>query len=288
INGIDFKGEAITFKATTAGILSTLSHCIELMVKREDSWQKRLDKVQRCVAGVLRGTVSHIIMTHCLTNQFPLLIRLKACHLKVQLKSRERGLLENDFIDFLVETFKTAEHRAAQAPNTKMDTFTELQLYIELVSASDDVHRFSSQVEEMVQNHMTYSLQDVGGDANWQLVIEEGEMKDSLLLFMLHKQVYRREVEENGIVLDPLKATHAVKGVTGHEVCHYFWDTDVRNDWETETGCMFDQQSVFGCVSESVACLPEGRSLSVSHQEDSGNKRKRSRHVAGVQFLCRP
>ncbi|GAB0203944.1 ceramide transfer protein [Grus japonensis] len=77
-------------------------------------------------------------------------------------------------------------------------------------------------VEEMVQNHMTYSLQDVGGDANWQLVVEEGEMK-----------VYRREVEENGIVLDPLKATHAVKGVTGHEVCHYFWNVDVRNDWET-------------------------------------------------------
>lgn len=29
----------------------------------------------------------------------------------------------------------------------------------------------------MVQNHVTYSLQDVGGDANWQLVVEEGEMK---------------------------------------------------------------------------------------------------------------
>lgn len=35
------------------------------------------------------------------------------------------------------------------------------------------------QVEEMVKNHMTYSLQDVGGDANWQLVVEEGEMKVS-------------------------------------------------------------------------------------------------------------
>ncbi|CAD7666566.1 unnamed protein product [Nyctereutes procyonoides] len=80
----------------------------------------------------------------------------------------------------------------------------------------------SPDVEEMVQNHMTYSLQDVGGDANWQLVVEEGEMK-----------VYRREVEENGIVLYPLKATHAVKGVTGHEVCNYFWNVDVRNDWET-------------------------------------------------------
>ena len=46
-------------------------------------------------------------------------------------------------------------------------------------------------------------------------------------------QVYRREVEENGIVLDPLKATHSVKGVTGHEVCNYFWDTAYRNDWES-------------------------------------------------------
>lgn len=50
INGIDFKGEAITFKATTAGILATLSHCIDLMVKREDSWQRRLDKV--CNLGI--------------------------------------------------------------------------------------------------------------------------------------------------------------------------------------------------------------------------------------------
>ena len=41
-------------------------------------------------------------------------------------------------------------------------------------------------------------------------------------------------MEENGIVLDPLKATHAVKGVTGHEVCHYFWDTAVRMDWESK------------------------------------------------------
>lgn len=36
----------------------------------------------------------------------------------------------------------------------------------------------------MVQNHMTYSLQDVGGDANWQIVVEEGEMKVNIW-FML-------------------------------------------------------------------------------------------------------
>jgi len=46
------------------------------------------------------------------------------------------------------------------------------------------VYSFSSKVEEMVQNHMTYSLQDVGGDANWQLVVEEGEMKVNIWGFV--------------------------------------------------------------------------------------------------------
>lgn len=55
------------------------------------------------------------------------------------------------------------------------------------------------------------------------------------VFFLMRVQVYRREVEENGIVLDPLKATHSVKGVTGHEVCHYFWDTTYRNDWESRS-----------------------------------------------------
>lgn len=45
LNGIDFRGEAITFKATTAGIIASLSHCIETMARREDYWQKKFDKV---------------------------------------------------------------------------------------------------------------------------------------------------------------------------------------------------------------------------------------------------
>uniref|UniRef100_A0AAQ5XLM9 Ceramide transfer protein n=1 Tax=Amphiprion ocellaris TaxID=80972 RepID=A0AAQ5XLM9_AMPOC len=181
INGIDFKGEAITFKATTAGILATLSHCIDLMVKREDSWQKRLDK---------EGPNS-------LINEDEFFDAVEA------------ALDRQDKIEEQCQTEKTRIQRSSPVPPGD-------------VYSSTGTHRFSDKVEEMVQSHMTYSLQDVGGDANWQLVVEEGEMK-----------VYRREVEENGIVLDPLKATHSVKGVTGHEVCHYFWDTTYRNDWET-------------------------------------------------------
>ena len=37
-------GEAITFKATTAGILATLGHCIELMNQREEAWHQKLSK----------------------------------------------------------------------------------------------------------------------------------------------------------------------------------------------------------------------------------------------------
>uniref|UniRef100_A0A8C4IL85 Ceramide transfer protein n=1 Tax=Dicentrarchus labrax TaxID=13489 RepID=A0A8C4IL85_DICLA len=191
MNGIDFKGEAITFKATTAGILSTLSHCIELMVKREDSWQKRLDK---------------------------------------ELEKRRR--IEDAYKSAMNELKKKSHYGGPDYEEGPNSLINEDEFFDAVEAALDRQDKIEEQVrprsklillvEEMVQNHMTYSLQDMGGDANWQLVIEEGEMK-----------VYRREVEENGIVLDPLKATHSVKGVTGHEVCHYFWDTDVRLDWET-------------------------------------------------------
>jgi hypothetical protein len=42
----DFKGEAFTFKATTTGILTNFSHCIELMQQNEEKWRKKLDKVK--------------------------------------------------------------------------------------------------------------------------------------------------------------------------------------------------------------------------------------------------
>ena len=41
---VDFKGEAITFKATSDGVLATLQHCVELMGQREDAWRRRWEK----------------------------------------------------------------------------------------------------------------------------------------------------------------------------------------------------------------------------------------------------
>uniref|UniRef100_A0A8C1N2Z0 Ceramide transporter 1a n=1 Tax=Cyprinus carpio TaxID=7962 RepID=A0A8C1N2Z0_CYPCA len=212
--GIDFKGEAITFKATTAGILSTLSHCIDILVKGEESWQRRLDKEierRKRTEDAYKAAVTEL--------------KKKPHYGGPDYEEGPNSLInEEEFFDAVeaaldkhdqIEEQSQAERsRASRRISFTPDTYSSIMY--------NTSHLFCSQVEEMVQSHMNYSLQDVGGDANWQLVVEEGDMK-----------VYRREVEENGIVLDPLKATHAVKGVTGHEVCHYFWDTAFRNDWET-------------------------------------------------------
>ncbi|XP_031440512.1 ceramide transfer protein isoform X2 [Clupea harengus] len=198
-NGIDFKGEAITFKATTAGILSTLSHCIELMVKREESWQRRLDKEmerRRRTEDAYKAALSELKKKphyggpdyeegpNSLINEEEFFDAVEAAldkqdkieeQVMSQSEAKCRGLLSIPMTPG--DSHSTiSTHRYSTKPHSHASSLSS----VELVSASDDVHRFSAQVEEMVHNHMTYSLQDAGGDANWQLVIEEGEMKVSI------------------------------------------------------------------------------------------------------------
>uniref|UniRef100_A0A8C1ZJ42 Ceramide transfer protein n=1 Tax=Cyprinus carpio TaxID=7962 RepID=A0A8C1ZJ42_CYPCA len=209
--GIDFKGEAITFKATTAGILSTLSHCIDILVKREESWQRRLDK------EIERRRRAEDAYKAALTE-----LKKKPHYGGPDYEEGPNSLInEEEFFDAVEAALDKHDQIEEQSHAERSRASRQISLPPDTYS-SISPPKYLTKVEEMVQSHMTYSLQDVGGDANWQLLVEEGDMK-----------VYRREVEENGIVLDPLKATHAVKGVTGHEVCHYFWDTAFRNDWET-------------------------------------------------------
>ncbi|XP_056314458.1 ceramide transfer protein isoform X2 [Danio aesculapii] len=209
--GIDFKGEAITFKATTAGILSTLSHCIDILVKREESWQRRLDK------EIERRRRAEDAYKAALTE-----LKKKPHYGGPDYEEGPNSLInEEEFFDAVEAALDKHDQIEEQSQVERSRASRQISLTPDTYS-SISTQKYLTKVEEMVHSHMTYSLQDVGGDANWQLVVEEGDMK-----------VYRREVEENGIVLDPLKATHAVRGVTGHEVCHYFWDTAYRNDWET-------------------------------------------------------
>ncbi|XP_026862051.2 ceramide transfer protein isoform X1 [Electrophorus electricus] len=207
--GIDFKGEAIAFKATTAGIFSTLSHCIETMVKREERWQRRLEKEMERRRRV-EESYKLVLMD----------LNKKSQYGGPDYEEGPNSLINEDEFYDAVEAALDQQDRIEEE-SEKCRSPRPVALSPDSDSSAG-THRYSTEVDEMVHSHMTHSLQDVGGDANWQLITEEGDLR-----------VYRREVEENGVVLDPLKATHVVSGVTGHEVCHYFWDTTFRSDWET-------------------------------------------------------
>ncbi|CAB1438427.1 unnamed protein product, partial [Pleuronectes platessa] len=161
MNGIDFKGEAITFKATTAGILSTLSHCIELMVKREDSWQKRLDKelekrrrvedAYKCAMHELKkkshyGGPDYEEGPNSLINEDEFFDAVEAaldrqdkieeqCQSEKVRISRPSSVTPGDAYSTI------GTHRYANKPNSHSSSLSS----VELISASDDIHRFSTQ-----------------------------------------------------------------------------------------------------------------------------------------------
>ncbi|XP_013394772.1 collagen type IV alpha-3-binding protein isoform X2 [Lingula anatina] len=227
-HAIDFKGEAFTFKATTAGIVATLNHCIELMSQREDAWRKRSEretekrkKIEEAYKALLQDSKKPPIVIggpdyeegpHCAIN-------------------------EDEFFD------------AVDASLDKLDKEVENKLSIQKIkppkapkTSLSPKHKYYKEINEVIAEHIKYAAKlDI--DNTWELIHDEGEMK-----------VFKREMEEDGMVVDPLKAVHTVKGITGHEVCHYFWNPDVRMEWEgtLESAQVLDWFSEDTCVCYQI------------------------------------
>jgi len=201
---MDFKGEAFTFKATTTGILTSLSHCIELMQQREEHWRKKFEKeIEK------RKKFEEMYRDSKKEKQKKILV--DGPDFEEGPHSSIKEELFYDAIDNSLENLEMEEERR----------ILSRQISVQPVKADQSIvkHKLSESIEKIVQEHMTVDRQEVTDV--WDLFSSEGEMK-----------LYRREVEENGLVLDPLKAVHTVRGVTGHEMCHYFWDPAVRMEWE--------------------------------------------------------
>lgn len=202
---LDFKGEAFTFKATTTGILHDLAHCIELMQQREEFWKKKLEKevekrkkVEEHYKELSKGKKNAIIIAGPDLEEGPHSI-----------------IKEDQFFDAIDSTLDTLE----QEEERRVEAFESRTKLPEVTSVVK--HRFTDDVNRIVEEHLRIDLQDDLNSNMWELLCSDGEMK-----------IYRRELEENGLVLDPLKAVHTVKGITGHELCKYFWDPAVRMEWE--------------------------------------------------------
>ena len=96
-----------------------------------------------------------------------------------------------------------------------------------VTSGLAQVHPLWAEIDRVTLEQLHYARLGVG-EGGWELFAEDGEMR-----------MYKREEEINGLVVDPLKAVHTVKGVTGREMCHYFFSPEVRMEWESNNWIIF-------------------------------------------------
>ena len=205
-DAIDFRGEAITFKATTAGVLTTLSHCIDVMQKREETLLKKLDREKEKQRNI-------------------------EDHHEKALQSARRSMAfvgspdleEGPRSELTEEMF----YECMEAALDKQDRFEEdLRISKDLIKSSATTkpkqrHANSEKLAKRIHHHLTESMTLPDDENLWELITEEGELK-----------VYRRELIIDDCICDPLKAIHSIDRVTAREMCHYFWDTSVRLEWE--------------------------------------------------------
>jgi collagen type IV alpha-3-binding protein len=97
-----------------------------------------------------------------------------------------------------------------------------LQLLWNVVCADNAVDKgaLMREVEQLSAKQLRKSKagQEDGG---WELFVNDGELK-----------MYTMENEEDGIAIDPLKAVHSVKGISGREYIDTFFNPDLKAEWD--------------------------------------------------------
>ncbi|KAH0540735.1 ceramide transfer protein isoform X1 [Cotesia glomerata] len=218
LQSIDFKGEAITFKATSEGILSTLQHCVELMGQREDVWRRRWEKEneRRKKMQELYKALKDQINIHRGDSIRPRVLIHGGPDYE---EGPHSALCDEEFYD------------AMETGLDKIDEDNQMRDRLKRKSVSISVdstvtpainHKLWPEIEKVTMQQLHYARLGVGGAGGWQLFAEDGDMR-----------MYRREEEADGLVVDPLKACHVVKGVTAREVCQIFFSPEYRSGWET-------------------------------------------------------
>ncbi|XP_054277748.1 ceramide transfer protein-like isoform X2 [Macrosteles quadrilineatus] len=216
---VDFRGEALTFRETTAAMLSNLQQCLDAVGQRDDVWRKRLEREvdkRKQLEQALLGTRKHPSLGPDLEE------------------GPHNTLNEDEFYDAVETGLDKLEEEAMLRERLKQPNIPRQSL-----TARPNQHRLWPQVIQVTGEQIHYAKLGVGEveKGGWQLFAEEGEMK-----------MYRREEEVNGLVVDPLKACHVVKGVTGREMCHYFFSPQYRHEWESTV----EQMTVVETIREDT------------------------------------
>ena len=210
---LDLKRDAITFKATTAGIIATLSHCIELMHQREDNWKRKLEReIER------RKKLEEVVKQQQLDASTQNVIVIGGPDYE---EGPHSMIKEDEFFDAVDAALDSNEKQEQERIQLKLAT-RELGVPSPTLPSICS-HPLWSEIERVTTDQLYHSRLEIGegGPKGWELFAEDGEMR-----------LYKRELEVDGLVCDPLKAVHTVTGITGHEMCYHFFSPDVRFDWE--------------------------------------------------------
>ncbi|KAK7602137.1 hypothetical protein V9T40_009578 [Parthenolecanium corni] len=191
----DFKVDVMTCKATAQSISEILFSCVELISLQEDTFAKCLEQ----------ETNKRLVLEDKYRQR---MVQLEDTN---KTENEIRPIHEDEFYDAEESEKENMENRAAPVDENENKT-VKPPCKLE--------HHLSAEIERVVTEQVQYARMGIGKDS-WQLFSEEGEMK-----------MYRREEEVNGLVIDPLKACHYVKGFSAHEMCYYFFQPEYRYEWE--------------------------------------------------------
>lgn len=211
----DLKGESIVFKETADELLKCVSKCIQTISKRKEMWRRQLEKElwrSGRVKDPCHDKSSHVSSHH---EEGP-------CN----------TLGDEEFYDAIEVSLDKMEEEATLPGRLKETFFQEPPIS----TVSPYNHPLWSEVDRVTKAEVHYASLGVD-DGPWQLFADEGDMK-----------MYRRKEEVNGNVVDPLRACHRVEGVTGREMCHYFFSPQYRSDWETN----LEQMTLLEKISDDI------------------------------------
>ena len=100
--------------------------------------------------------------------------------------------------------------------HTTVDTLEQLPVRHPNQAIFTDIQRISRQ-------QLQHALADVSNaDEGWELFVEDGDLK----MYKLERE------EEDGIVVDPLKAFYTIEGVTAREFIDMFFRPDIKQEWD--------------------------------------------------------
>ncbi|XP_013110962.2 ceramide transfer protein isoform X1 [Stomoxys calcitrans] len=230
---IDFKGESITFRATTSGVLTTLQHCLDIIAENDETWKHKLERE-------IEKRKKFEEQNRKFKEEMEKIKRISYPGPDLE-EGPHSTLPEDEFfdavetgLDKIEEDMQLRVKLKLQSQQSQISTNSIIPAQSENGEDGGDDEKFGtgalakshglwSEIDRVCLEQLHHARQGVGQDGNgWQIFADEGEIK-----------MYKREEEVNGMVVDPLKAYHSVKGVTAREMCHYFFMPEFRNEWET-------------------------------------------------------